>query len=84
MAFNASDHVNPLTRREVEVLGLIARGYRTKGIARELYLSEYTVRAHVASIRTKLHAHSRLEAVTAGLRRGLIALEADPDQLATG
>jgi DNA-binding NarL/FixJ family response regulator len=83
MTFDPSRRANTLTRREIEVLGLIARGLKTRDIARELYLSEYTVRAHVASIRAKLDAHSRLEAVTVGLRRDLIHLGPDPDR-ATG
>ena len=64
----------PLTERELEVLGLLARGLANKQIAVELGISEHTVKFHVSSIYTKLNVTNRTEAVRAGLRGGWIAL----------
>ncbi len=64
----------PLTRREVEVLGMLAEGLANKNIAARLGISEHTVKTHVASILTKLDAFSRAEAVAVGARQGLILL----------
>ena len=63
-----------LTPREIEVLRLIAEGLGNKEIAWQLSISEHTVKFHVASIFSKLHAATRTEAVTTGLRRGLIMI----------
>lgn len=63
-----------LSPRELEVLKLIAQGKRNRDIAGDLFLSEKTVKAHVSSILKKLNAEDRTEAVTIGLRRGLISL----------
>jgi DNA-binding NarL/FixJ family response regulator len=62
----------PLTPREIEVLSLLAEGAGNKMIARRLGISEHTVKFHVGSILAKLDASSRTEAVTLGLRQGLI------------
>jgi DNA-binding NarL/FixJ family response regulator len=64
----------PLTRREIEVLGMLAEGLANKNIAARLHISEHTVKTHVASILTKFDAFSRAEAVAIGARRGLILL----------
>ena len=64
----------PLTRREVEMLGMLAEGLANKNIAVRLQISEHTVKTHVASILTKLDAFSRAEAVAIGARQGLILL----------
>ena len=64
----------PLTPREIEVLGLLAEGLANKAIARRLGISEHTVKAHVAAIFAKLHATTRAEAVAIGVRQGLIML----------
>jgi NarL family two-component system response regulator YdfI len=64
----------PLTQREVEVLGMLAEGQSNKSIAHRLGISEHTVKFHVTSIMGKLNAGSRTEAVTQGIRRGLIML----------
>jgi PAS domain S-box-containing protein len=61
-----------LTPREVEVLVLMARGLLNKQVARHLGLQLNTVRNHSQSILGKLHAHSRLEAVTTAVRDGII------------
>ncbi|HTW98766.1 MAG TPA: response regulator transcription factor [Acidimicrobiales bacterium] len=63
-----------LSRRELEVLELLARGASTAHIAAELYLSGHTVRNHVRNILSKLGAHSKLEAVTLATRRGIVDL----------
>ena len=64
----------PLTDRETEVLGLLARGLANKQIAAALGISEHTVKFHVSSIYTKLNVTNRAEAVSAGMRGGWIAL----------
>ncbi len=63
-----------LTQREREVLAMLAEGLSNKEIARRLQLSEHTVKFHIAAIFSKLNVSSRTEAVTLGLRRGLILL----------
>ncbi|HTV54671.1 MAG TPA: response regulator transcription factor [Terriglobia bacterium] len=63
-----------LTLREVEVLRLLADGLANKEIAARLAISEHTVKFHVASIMGKLGAGSRTEAVTIGIRRGLVLI----------
>jgi two-component system, NarL family, response regulator YdfI len=63
-----------LSPREIEVLRMIADGLGNKSIAFRLGISDHTVKFHVASIMGKLGASSRTEAVTEGLRRGLIPL----------
>lgn len=70
----ASVPTQPLTRREIEVLGMLAEGLANKNIAARLGISEHTVKTHVASILTKLDAFSRAEAVAIGARQGLILL----------
>jgi two-component system, NarL family, response regulator YdfI len=69
---NAS--IEPLTPREIEVLRLLALGLGNKEIAARLEISEHTVKFHVASILSKLGAASRTEAVTLGIRHGLVML----------
>jgi DNA-binding NarL/FixJ family response regulator len=63
-----------LTRREHEVLQLIAQGLPNKTIAAELGISEHTVKFHVGSILAKLEASSRAEALARAARQGLIVL----------
>jgi DNA-binding NarL/FixJ family response regulator len=63
-----------LTARELEVLRMMADGAANKTIAWKLNISEHTAKFHVASILTKLNASTRTEAVTMGIRRGLILL----------
>jgi DNA-binding NarL/FixJ family response regulator len=64
----------PLTDRESEVLGLLAKGLANKQIAVSLGISEHTVKFHVSSIYAKLNVTNRTEAVREGLRGGWIAL----------
>jgi len=63
---------DPLTPREHEVLGLIGRGMPNKLIARELSLSEKTVKAHVSSILAKLGVTDRTQAALYAVREGLV------------
>jgi two-component system, NarL family, response regulator YdfI len=74
VAFSSPTGVETLTAREIEVLGMMAEGLGNKLIAARLGLSGHTVKFHVASILGKLGAGSRTEAVTIGVRRGLIML----------
>jgi DNA-binding NarL/FixJ family response regulator len=69
-----SSQTETLTPREIEVLGMLAEGAGNKIIARRLGISEHTVKFHVGSILAKLNASSRTEAVTIGVRQGLIML----------
>lgn len=64
-----------LSPRELEVLGLIARGLGNKAIAVAIGRSDETIKVHVKSIFAKLGVHDRTEAVTAALARGLLHLE---------
>jgi DNA-binding NarL/FixJ family response regulator len=64
----------PLTRREIDVLQLLAEGLPNKSIAGRLGVSDQTVKFHVASILSKLGATNRTDAVRRALRRGLINL----------
>lgn len=63
-----------LTQREIEVLQMLAAGMANKTIAKQLQISEHTVKFHISSIFSKLNVSSRTEAVTIGLRQGLIVL----------
>lgn len=63
-----------LTARERQVLELVASGLPNKAIARDLGISEHTVKFHVGSLLGKLGAGSRTEAVTLATRRGLLAV----------
>jgi len=65
---------DPLTGREAEVLGLLARGLANRQIAEELVISEATVRTHVGNILSKLHLASRTQAALYALREGLASL----------
>jgi DNA-binding CsgD family transcriptional regulator len=66
--------VEPLTDRELRVLNLLADGLSNPQIARLLNISRNTVKFHVSSIISKFGATSRTEAVTIGVKRGLIIL----------
>jgi DNA-binding NarL/FixJ family response regulator len=69
-----ADPAQPLTAREIEVLGMLAEGLGNKTIAVRLGISTHTAKFHVASILAKLGAGSRTEAVTVGMRRGLVVI----------
>jgi len=67
-----SDEV--LTEREIEVLREVADGNRNREIAERLFISEETVKVHIKHIMEKLGASDRTQAVSIGLRRGIIQL----------
>lgn len=68
------DFFEELTARELQVLRMMADGSGNKDIAVALGISEHTVKFHVAQILGKLNASSRTEAVSLGIRRGLVAI----------
>ena len=70
----ASDVPPGITRREAEVLGLLADGLANKEIAARLGFSTHTAKFHVESLLRKLDAANRAVAVREGIRRGLIGM----------
>jgi DNA-binding NarL/FixJ family response regulator len=60
-----------LSRREIEVLELLATGMKNKGIAEKLFLSEKTVKSHIGAILRKLHVNDRTEAALLAQKHGL-------------
>jgi NarL family two-component system response regulator YdfI len=66
--------IEHLTPREIEVLQLLSAGLGNKEIATRLNISEHTAKFHVASIMGKLGAATRTEAVTLGIRHGLVMI----------
>ena len=71
---NGGALVEELTSREMQVLGMLADGLANKEIASMLGISENTVKYHVAQLLAKLDASTRTEAVSIGIRRGLITI----------
>ncbi len=67
----AADNLEELTEREREVLALLGRGMSNKEIAREISVSEKTVKAHVSSILNKLNLPGRTHAALYAVKRGL-------------
>jgi DNA-binding NarL/FixJ family response regulator len=63
-----------LTEREMEVLRLVAKGMNNRDIAKELYISENTVKNHIRNILEKLQLHSRMEAVVYAVREKLLEI----------
>ena len=63
-----------LTDREMEVLKLVAQGKNNRDIAKELFISENTVKNHIRNILEKLHLHSRMEAVVYAVREKLLEI----------
>jgi DNA-binding NarL/FixJ family response regulator len=63
-----------LSPRELEILGAVARGLSNRAIARQLYVSEATVKTHLLRIYAKLGVDDRTAAVTVALERGIIRL----------
>ena len=60
-----------LSRRELDVLSLIAEGHSTREIAAALWVTEETVKSHVARVLRRLHARTRAHAVAIAYREGL-------------
>jgi DNA-binding NarL/FixJ family response regulator len=69
----------PLTEREREVLGRLARGWSNRRIADDLRVAEITVRTHVSHVLGKLGVANRVEAALHALRAGLVSLESPRD-----
>ena len=63
-----------LTRREIEVVRLVAMGHTSREIARELFLSPRTVESHVSSILIKLDCRSRADAARRASELGLLGV----------
>jgi DNA-binding NarL/FixJ family response regulator len=76
IASQLAEHMSSetLTEREVEVLREVAGGNKNREIANKLFISEETVKVHVKHIMEKLGASDRTQAVTIGVRRGIIQL----------
>jgi DNA-binding NarL/FixJ family response regulator len=70
----AASNTARLTRREHELLQLLAEGLSNRRIAERLGISTSTVKFHLAAVFEKLHVHTRSEAVAAGVRRGFVLL----------
>jgi len=64
-----------LTDREMEVLRLVAKGLNNRDIAKQLYISENTVKNHIRNILEKLQLHSRMEAVVYAVREKLLEIK---------
>jgi DNA-binding NarL/FixJ family response regulator len=64
-----------LTEREREVLTMVGQGHSNKEIARQLCISEKTVKNHIANIFSKLHINDRTQAVLYAIRQGLVKVE---------
>lgn len=64
-----------LSAREIEVLTLVARGANNKEAAKQLHISEATVKSHLIHIFAKLGVSDRTQAVTTALQRGIVRLE---------
>lgn len=62
-----------LTKRELEVLELLTKGYDYKEIAEKLFLSQFTINAHIRHIYEKLHVHSKSQAVAKALKEGMVS-----------
>jgi DNA-binding NarL/FixJ family response regulator len=67
----------PLSRREIEVLELVAAGTTNRELAARLFISEATVKSHLLNIYTKLGVNDRAAAVAEAFRRGLLAFGTD-------
>jgi DNA-binding NarL/FixJ family response regulator len=76
----AADRVSELTRRELDVLRLVAAGKPNKEIAVDLGISERTARTHVSRILRKLHLSSRTQAALWAVTEGLVEVEHGPGQ----
>jgi DNA-binding NarL/FixJ family response regulator len=75
---DAPQPATPLTPRELAVLQQLSLGHDNEVVASELQMSPNTVRTHVQNILAKLKVHSKLEAVSRGIREGWIRIPQDP------
>ena len=66
---------NPLTKREQEILALIAAGKSNQEIGEILYIAAGTVRVHVHAILQKLEVRDRTQAAVLAIKKGLVAAE---------
>ncbi|WP_017571457.1 response regulator [Nocardiopsis halotolerans] len=64
-----------LSSRELEILGLLARGLSNRAISRELFISEATVKTHLVHVFDKLGVDNRTAAITTALQRGIIRVD---------
>jgi len=71
-AADLTGKLDELTARELDVLGLLAKGLSNPEIARDLYLSETTVRTHIGHILMKLDVRDRVQAVVFAYEAGLV------------
>lgn len=81
------DHRQPkdkLSERENEVLRLLTQGKQDREIAKELVLSDVTVRSHIMRILSKLHLKNRVQAALYGLRSGLVSINEISDLFESG
>jgi len=69
-----AEGVGSLSKREREVLGLVAEGLNNRAIAAPVFISENTVKNHVRNIHEKLGVHTRMEAVVRAVREGLLKI----------
>ena len=68
--------IKTLTKREHEIIGLLAQGYKNKEIAARLYISDITVRHHLTSVYSKLEVSDRTELIIFSYKNGLVSLDA--------
>ena len=66
--------MNSLSRREIEIIGFIRKGYSSKEIANELSISGQTVKNHITSILSKLQVNDRTMAVIYAIQKGWIRM----------
>ncbi len=69
MVFGLVDH---LSERELEILRMLATGLPPEEVARKLYLSPFTLKAHARNIDAKLRVHTRVEALNKAREVGMI------------
>ncbi|GAB3156100.1 response regulator transcription factor [Microbispora hainanensis] len=74
-----SERLAELTPREREMVALVATGLSNQEIAEQMFLSPFTVRAHVQRAMTKLHARDRAQLVVIAYQTGLVQVTADDD-----